>query len=352
MRRATFSEMKTSHFVGIVAAVAVLIGAMLYGASPGKHLPPPAYDQNEQLAMSRPDSHTIWRYRPGLNFSYTSPEFTMQVRTNEESLRGAALVTSDDVPTVLFIGDAFTFGWGVGEEQRFSDLIGHRLGRSVRIVNGGHWMYSFDQQLVLMKELIARYRPKVVVQDFYWMYVRILYGHEYARAPGGGVQSVLDPGIDVDGRGVVRFRSDKMQGAGDWISYLRPGTQNADLWQRTEDLVDETIRTVRAAGVQYVPFLIPAEIEFPGGNWATAGWLEKQPPPGVDVDLPATRLMGMFSRRGVDVIDLAAPMRTELASGKVSQLYYPRDGHWTPEAHDLVARILTPAVARALVREP
>jgi hypothetical protein len=266
-------------------------------------------------------------------------------------LRSAPLEASDDAPTILFIGDAFTFGWGVAEEERFSDVIGHRLGPTVRVVNAGHWMYSFDQQLVLMKELIALYRPKVVIQDFYWMYVRVLYGHEYARAPDGSVQSVIDPKIDVDGRGVVRFRSDKMQGAGDWISYLRPGAQNADLWKRTEDLVDETIRTVRASRAEYVPFLAPAGIEFPGGNWATAGWLEKLPPADVDVDLPAGRLAAMFSRRGVDIINLAAPMRSEFAGGKVSGLYYPQDGHWTPQAHDLVARILTPSVAKALLRQ-
>ncbi len=343
--------MKPLHSIGIAVAVALAIGAVLFGAPLGKP-PPPSYDRNEQLAMSRRDARTIWRYRPDLNFTYTSPEFTMPVRTNDEGLRSAPLVASDDVPTILFVGDAFTFGWGVAEEQRFSDVIGRRLGQPARIVNGGHWMYSFDQQLVLMKELIARYRPKVVVQDFYWMYTRLLYGHAYARAPDGALQAVLDTKIDVDGRGVVRFRSDKMEGAGDWISYLRPGTQNADLWQRTEDLVDETIRTVRASGAAYVPFLTPAGIEFPGGSWATVGWLEKQPPVDVDVDLPAARLAGMFSRRGVDVVNMAAPMRAEVASGKVSGLYYPQDGHWTPQGHDLVARILTPYVAKALARQP
>jgi hypothetical protein len=314
-------------------------------------LPPrPGYDQNEQLAMSRPDARTIWRYRPGMNFSYTSPEFTMQVRTNDDGLRGASPASPDGSPTILFIGDAFTFGWGVQEEQRFSDLIGDRLGRPVRIVNAGHWMYSFDQQLVLMKELIARYRPKVVVQDFYWMYVRILYGHSYVRAADGGLQSVLDAKIDVDSRGVVRFRSDKMDGADDWLSYLRPGSQNADLWQLSEELIDETIRTVRDARVEYVPFLTPASIELPGGNWANVGWSGKQPSADVDVDLPATRLAGMFSRRGVEAVDVASAMRAELARGAVSGLYYPQDGHWTPEAHALAARILTPSVAKALAR--
>jgi hypothetical protein len=331
-----------------VASAALVLGLVLCGAAFGPHLlSRPGYDQNDQLAMSRPDPKTIWRYRPDVNFSYTSPEFTMRVRTNDEGLRGGPPAGPDDAPTILFIGDAFTFGWGVAEEQRFSDLIGHGLGRPVRIVNAGHWMYSFDQQLVLMKELIARHRPRVVVQDFYWMYIRILYGHDYARSADGGLQAVRDAKIDVDSRGVVRFRSDKMDGAGDWLSYLRPGPQNADLWRTTEELVDETIRTVRDSGAQYVPFLTPASIELPGGNWANVGWPGKEPPQDVDVDLPAARLASLFSRRGVEVVGLAAAMRGD---GAASGLYYPQDGHWTPQANALAARILTPYVAKALER--
>ena len=54
----------------------------------------------------------------------------MQVRTNEEGLRGGPLASADDTPTILFIGDSFTFGWGVSEEQRFSDVIGRLLGQA------------------------------------------------------------------------------------------------------------------------------------------------------------------------------------------------------------------------------
>lgn len=340
--------MKGPYHLRWIAGAALVIGAALCGIVFGPRLlSEPGYDQNDQLAMSRPDARTIWRYRPGVTLSYTSPEFTMQIRTNADGLRSGPVAGPDDAPAVLFIGDAFTFGWGVAEEQRFSDLIGRQLGRPVRIVNAGHWMYSFDQQLVLAKELIARYRPKVVVQDFYWMYVRILHGHTYKRASDGSLQAVLDPGVDVDSRGVVRFRSDKMAGAGDWMSYLRPGPQNADLWQRTEDLIDETISTVQAAGTAYVPFLTPAGIELPGGNWATVGWTAPQPPTDVDVTLPAARLAGLFAKRGVQIVSLLPSMRDKGAG-----LYYPQDGHWTPAAHALAAATLTPNVSKALEGRP
>ena len=112
--------------------------------------------------------------------------------------------------------------------------------------------------------------------------------------------------------------------------------------------MNETILTVRAARAGYVPFLAPGSIEFSGGNWASVGWLGKQPPADVDVDRPVTRPASLFSKRGIDVVELAPAMRAEPVSGSVSGLFYPQDGHWTPEAHALVARVLTPHVAKAL----
>ena len=148
-----------------LAAIALVLGA----AELGVRLMSGAdrTDQDDQLPMCRADPLTVWRYKPDVRLTYRAPEFEMQVRTNEEGLRSAA-TSAGPGPTVLFIGDSFTFGWGVSEAERYTDAIGRQLG-GVRTVNAGHWMYTFDQQLLLMRQLIERHRPAVVVQGFYWM---------------------------------------------------------------------------------------------------------------------------------------------------------------------------------------
>lgn len=347
-----------------LAAIALVLGV----AEVGTRLMSGAdrTDQDDQLPMCRADPVTVWRYKPDVRLTYRSPEFEMHVRTNEEGLRSAAMPAGPE-PTVLFIGDSFTFGWGVSEAERYTDLIGKQLG-GVRTVNAGHWMYTFDQQLLLMRQLIERHRPAVVVQGFYWMHVRSMFNHQLERNADGSLRAVLDPKIHVDPQGVLKFRSDWLERpplgsqlvalvaravlnrdlrerAADWVDYMRPGsTRDAALWAETDALIGETARLLREAGIAYVPFLIPVSVEVGGTLWSHVGWMSSTPPPGIDVALPATRFAAMLRRHGAEPVELAAALREDGGAA----LYFPQDGHWNAAGHAAVGRLLAPAVRRAL----
>lgn len=354
-----------------VMAIAAVLGVGELGA---RWMAGSATDQDDQLPMCRSDSLTIWRYRPDIRLTYRAPEFEMQVRTNEAGLRQGPIAPEEaDVITILFIGDSFTFGWGVTEEQRYSEVLARlvaerRPGTRLRIVNAGHWMYTFDQQLVFMKEMIERYRPAVVVQGFYWIHVRTLFNHRLVRAAGGTLQAVEDSKIMVNDRGVLKFRSDWLERppfnsqlvalvaravlnrdlnekAALWVDYMRPGnTRDEGLWALTGEIVAETIRTLGAAGIAYVPFLIPTSVEVGGTSWANVGWTASTPPTGLDIGLPAARLATFFTRHGTEIVPLAATMRERGGAA----LYFPQDGHWTTQGHAVAAEILAPHIGRAL----
>ncbi|MDP2374048.1 hypothetical protein [Reyranella sp.] len=361
---------KTSGWAFVVAfnfvAIAAILGAAELGARwiAGSN----ATDQDDQLPMCRADAFTIWRYRPDLRLTYRSPEFEMQVRTNEAGLRqGPIAPAAEDVATVLFIGDSFTFGWGVAEAERYSEVLARlvaekRPGTRLRIVNAGHWMYASDQQLVLMNELIERYRPAVVVQGIYWMHIRTLFNHRLVRTPDGTLQAVEDSKIKVSDRGVLKLRSDWLERpplnsqlvavvaraflnrdvierASEWVDYFRPGkTPDDALWALTDDIAGETIRTLQASGISYLPFLVPTIVEVTGSNWAAVGWKRPMPPTDIDISLPARRMATIFAKHGTQIIEMAAPLRDRAGTG----LYFPEDGHWTAKGHAAVAEILTP----------
>jgi hypothetical protein len=315
----------------VVAANLVAIAAILGLAELAVRWFAAAPEGDDQLAMCQPDARTIWRYRPNLALTYRAPEFEMAVRTNDEGLRSSS-GPAEDRPTILFVGDSFTFGWGVAEQRRFSEVIGRTLG-DVRIVNAGHWMYAFDQQLVLLKELVGKYRPAAVVQGFYWLHVRTLFNHALQRGPDGAILAVQAPSLRVDSRGVLGFHSDWIDDpplgsqllalgarfvlnrdlrrqAARWVEYMQPGSAtDADLWATTDDIVGQTIAFLRGAGIAYVPFLIPSSVELGSNAWAHLGWWEKDPPAGVDIGLPAKRLAAMFDKRGTAVIDLAGALK-------------------------------------------
>jgi hypothetical protein len=348
-----------------LAAIAAVVGLAELGA---RWFAAESRQGDDQLPMCRPDARAVWRYRPNLALTYRAPEFEMAVRTNDEGLRSSTNA-SDGRPTILFVGDSFTFGWGVAEERRFSDIMGQTLG-NVRIVNAGHWMYAFDQQLVLLKELVQRHRPAVVVQGLYWLHVRTLSNHTLRRGPDGTLVAVEAPRLEVDRRGVLRFHSDWIddpplgsqllavvargllnrdlrQQAATWVEYMRPeSTKDAGLWTMTDDLVGETIAFLRGAGVAYVPFLIPSSVEVGGTAWSHVGWPGKEPPTGIDVAFPAKRLAAMFDKRGTRVIDLTEPLKSQGGPA----LYYPLDGHWTDAGHRVAGDALTGTVAKSLGR--
>lgn len=368
-------QRKTSGWAFVVAFNVVAIAAVLgLGELGARWMAGSATDQDDQLPMCRPDALTIWRYRPDVHLTYRAPEFEMQIRTNEAGLRQGTIAPEEaDVVTILFVGDSFTFGWGVNEDRRYSEILTHLMaeqqpGTRLRIVNAGHWMYTFDQQLVLLKEMIERYRPAVVVQGFYWMHVRTLFNHQLVRAADGTLKSVEDSKIMVNDRGVLKFRSDWLerpplnsqlvalvarailnrdlnQKAALWVDYMRPGnSQDAGLWTLTGEIVAETIRTLGDAGIAYVPFLVPASVEVGGTSWANVGWTAPAPPTGVEVGLPAARLSAFFAEHGTAIVPLAAPMRERGGAA----LYLPQDGHWTAQGHAVAAQVLAPHVGQAL----
>jgi hypothetical protein len=334
--------------------------------------------EDERLPMCRADPLTIWRYRPDLHLTYRTAEFETQIRTNEAGLReGPIAPDAEGVTTVLFIGDSFTFGWGVAEEQRYSEVLVRLLaeqqpGTRLRIVNAGHWMYTFDQQLVVMKEMIERYQPAVVVQGFYWMHVRTLFNHRLVRALDGSLKAVEDSKIKVSDRGVLKFRSDWLERpplnshlvaliarwllnldlherVGDTVDYMRPGSiKDEALWNLTDELVGETIKTLRTAGIAYVPFLIPTSIEVGSTQWRHVNWTAATPPTGIiEPSLPAIRLAAIFTENGANIVPLAAAMRER--GGE--RLYFPEDGHWTAEGHAVAAKVLAPHLDHALAQQ-
>ncbi|MGQ0581262.1 MAG: hypothetical protein ACT4O6_04955 [Reyranella sp.] len=367
---------KTSGWAFVVAFNVVAIAAILGVAELGARwmAGPTATYQDDQLPMCRPDAFTVWRYKPDVRLTYRTPEFETLIRTNDIGLRqGPIAADAADVTTVLFIGDSFTFGWGVNEDQRYSEVLARLMAEQrpdtrLRIVNAGHWMYTFDQQLVLMKEMIERYRPAVVVQGFYWMHVRTLFNHHLELDSAGALKAVTDPKIHVSDSGVLKFRSDWLERpplgsqlavlvarwllnrdlrerAGETVDFMRPGSiKDEALWALTGEIVAETIRTLGAAGIAYVPFLVPTSVEVGGTSWANVGWTASTPPTGLDAGLPAARLATFFTRHGTTVVPLAAPMRERGGAA----LYFPQDGHWTAQGHAVAADILAPHVGRAL----
>jgi len=69
-------------------------------------------------------------------------------------------------PTVVFVGDSYTFGHGVTYEESFAGQFEKNSGLPYQVVNLGVQGYGTDQSLLILKRHIEDFDTKVVVYTF------------------------------------------------------------------------------------------------------------------------------------------------------------------------------------------
>ncbi len=115
--------------------------------------------------------HPVRRFslRPNQSaFSYGAP-VTVDARGFRRN--GAVPGPSEDAETVLALGDSFTFGLGVRDEETWPAQLERRLrGRRppVRVVNAGTISYGVFQEMDLLKERGLTTHPALVIHGLYW----------------------------------------------------------------------------------------------------------------------------------------------------------------------------------------
>lgn len=82
-------------------------------------------------------------------------------------------------PTVLLVGDSYTFGHGVPYEESFAGRLAAMPDFPFQVVNLGVQAYGTDQALLILKRHFKKFRTKVVVYTF--VDVHILRNATYDR---------------------------------------------------------------------------------------------------------------------------------------------------------------------------
>src|SRR5262249_34766373 len=93
-------------------------------------------------------------------------EFDTRISINSDGYRGAELrLKSCADVRVLTVGDSFTFGFGVNDEETFSARIGKELqdvGLKVEVINAGFASgYSPDTYYLFLKDRLPRFRTLI-----------------------------------------------------------------------------------------------------------------------------------------------------------------------------------------------
>lgn len=313
------------------------------------------------------------RLLPGADVRITREEFDTRVKINNLGFRGADMAAEKgDRFRILAVGDSFTFGWGVEDDETYPYLLQALLAgdsaREIEVVNaGGAAGFHPDTYFTFLRQVGLALDPDLIVIGFFF---------------GNDLQINISDDLvweEVDGEGLPRRVTSKSNVVLEnrWMSpwgvakYGVPVLRDSHLYQLVvhslseiddeidkimanyegtrgkpprqywhdydEDMdriVERTKRLFRAMkaladqeGIPLVVFMIPAmqQVDVP----------PDYPVDAVDLDKPQRIFTAFFEAEGIPYVDLLEASRASQAP-----LYFPRDEHWNVEGQAFGARKL------------
>lgn len=129
----------------------------------------------QQVRMARTPGSFFLRYDPDIGWinregaeGEDNPPTGIpayKVRINSLGYRGREVPVSKPIGTrrIAFIGDSNTFGYGVQEPRRFSDILAGTAPAKTEILNLGVFGYGTDQEAIFLEKSVLRFTPDMVV---------------------------------------------------------------------------------------------------------------------------------------------------------------------------------------------
>jgi hypothetical protein len=250
--------------------------------------------------------------------------------TNSRGLRGRTEYGHEKPPEafrIVVLGDSFTFGEEVGDEETYSHVLQELLPQA-EVLNFGVHGYGHDQMLLYLQEEGLRYKPDLVLLGFLTvdMERNILAFRDYAKP-----RFELREGKLVLTHSPVPSVAETLAAERYWprffdlVSMLRAGYRfrsgaaTRESKQLTLAILDEMRATAEAAGARVAFAYLPA-----------FGELTK---PDLPKTLPERFFFGYCEERKIPAIYLRPYFLPKLKQGAEFQVY----GHWGPLEHRIVA---------------
>ena len=318
-----------------------------------------------------PDSIVHHRYAPNTTSMMVKSEFDITFATNNLGLRGGNVAPHKPAGTcrILVLGDSFTFGDGVADDQTYSVLLERALNEggafNVQVMNAGVASYSPILEYLFLKTYGVGWQPDLVVlaldqsDPIQEEYYRSQAHFDKDRAP-----------VSVDG--TLNYRHARPSGIvarwvashmlfGSWVvrAVLRSSPEakafentveraNKGLllhtlkghsgdysmaWRGVFDSIELSFRLSREIGSGFLLVTYPWGHQVSEREWTT-GRKQFLPEDFEVSDRNLEEMRSFAGRLGIPFLDLFPAFRSYAGE---KRLYHDVDLHWTPEGHALVA---------------
>lgn len=141
----------------------IMLEVVLRIAVPQHEIPKWLVPSEDYGHFQRPNFQQVYSYR-GTNVTWTA-------RINNLGLRGDDIdLARRDDRRIVFVGDSFTFGYGLDEPFIFPTLTGEILNHTLKepwtVINTGVGGWGTLQQLKFVSARLAEFRPDIIVLTF------------------------------------------------------------------------------------------------------------------------------------------------------------------------------------------
>lgn len=279
------------------------------------------------------DERLGWTLRPGASGLHESRYFRAEYRINALGFRDRARVPAKPAGTrrILLYGDSQAFGWGIPEDQRFSNLLEARAA-GVEIWNLAVPGYGLDQQILAYELDGQRFEADEVVLLVSALtlsrlphdYIYRKHKPKFVLEEGGKLALVpIRKGVSA-GMGVVYAVLSEFY-LPYFVEYQLAAARRMSAEETTADVARRFARLDVGALEQA---MLDRALAVARSREQRLTLLVDFPPA---LDQANARLRQFGAERGVRIIDLRFPVpREQLAFGE-------RDPHWKPIVHTWIA---------------
>lgn len=254
------------------------------------------------------DPELGWRNAPGLG--------GQELTTNAQGWRAArdfAEAKPPGVRRLVFVGDSYTFGQGVADDETFAARCQQRLGPGWEVLNFAVPGYGTDQQLLCYERVARDYAPDVVVLGFFLRdYSRNLLDFRTYAKPrftldGEGLAVVGVPVIEPQALFELYASGERRVGGGEPRSWAlaaleagwarwRERSVSADSvgWQLVARMQRRFFDAVRADGARPLWLLLPTDEVVAGAQDGHARLSELSIENAARIGLPSLDLAPLF----------------------------------------------------------
>ena len=317
-----------------------------------------------QILESHPRS--LYSSDPELGFVLTpnqsgvfhEPEFQFTFFTNSLGLRGAELTSKGQHEyRILVLGDSFTWGEGVMENQDYPTQVERELEnrgiRQVRVINGGVPGYSTKQERIWLERIVDKVEADAVLLGFFLgndfmdnladQYPTVIDGFLVSSREEGHRRNLaqklgIPPQLKIALRTNFHLYPFLTKA---WVSLLVfTGLENtAEHFEMarntyspkgelalvvTRKAIKELSAYCRKKGLPFGIVMIP-DVR---GNNMMAGR------EGYDASKPAKVMRELAQSLGIPILDLSP-----LYHGQ-TEVFYPIDGHWNFKGHQIAGKAI------------